>query len=361
MIRLRIGVHVGDVIHKDDQVIGDCVNIAARMEPLAESGGICLSEDVARQIYNKIDLPLISLGKGELKNIKLPIKIYKVVLPWEKKSITYSSIKSVLKRKKYILITFTITILMIWVVFFSKISLLISPSIDGVELNDHVLSGKYVEEALTDLRERNYNRAITKLDQAVRVDPSNSLAWSTMAAVSIYRNDFKQAIEQSQKALTLDNNNSDAYYNLAYAQEETGDKEKALDNYAAAIKIDSLFTRAYSALGNLLIELDRAEEAIKILRISEQKTPQSDYMFLISKNLGKAHYYLHQYDSAISYFNLSLKTQTVEMPETWYYLGLCYQETGDSDKRDEALSYYLTIEPDAQKKARAQAIIDAKK
>jgi serine/threonine protein kinase/Tfp pilus assembly protein PilF len=361
MIRLRIGVHVGDVIHKDDQVIGDCVNIAARMEPLAEPGGICLSEDVARQIYNKIDLPLISLGKGELKNIKLPVKIYKVVLPWGKKTFDYASIKSALKKKKYGLIFVPITILLIWLVFFSKINIMNSIHEDGADSENQILSDKYVEEALTDLRERNYNRAITKLDQAVRVDPSNSLAWSTMAAVSIYRNDFKQAIEQSQKALTLDNNNSDAYYNLAYAQEETGDKEKALDNYAAAIKIDSLFTRAYSALGNLLIELDRAEEAIKILRISEQKTPQSDYMFLISKNLGKAHYYLHQYDSAISYFNLSLKTQTVEMPETWYYLGLCYHETGDTDKKDEALRYYLTLEPDEQKRVKAHAILDAKK
>jgi class 3 adenylate cyclase len=90
-INVRIGIHAGDVIHKDHQVLGDCVNIAARMEPLAEPGGICLSEDVARQIYNKIDLPIKSLGKGELKNIKLPIKIYKVVLPWEKSSVTFQS------------------------------------------------------------------------------------------------------------------------------------------------------------------------------------------------------------------------------------------------------------------------------
>ena len=80
-IQIRIGVHVGDVIHRDRQVVGDCVNIAARMEPLAEPGGICLSEDVARQIFNKIDLAVKSLGKEELKNIRTPIHIFKVVLP----------------------------------------------------------------------------------------------------------------------------------------------------------------------------------------------------------------------------------------------------------------------------------------
>jgi len=83
-IQIRIGLHVGDVIFKDRDVYGDGVNIASRIEPLAEPGGICLSEDVARQIQNKIEHQLIRLGKGELKNIDLPVNIYRIVLPWTK-------------------------------------------------------------------------------------------------------------------------------------------------------------------------------------------------------------------------------------------------------------------------------------
>jgi TolB-like protein/class 3 adenylate cyclase/Tfp pilus assembly protein PilF len=86
-IRLRIGLHVGDVVHTGKYVHGDGVNIAARLEPLATPGGICLSEDVARQIQNKTDLPLRKLGRGELKNIQLPVEIYKIVLPWEKRRL----------------------------------------------------------------------------------------------------------------------------------------------------------------------------------------------------------------------------------------------------------------------------------
>jgi len=85
-IKLRIGLHLGDVVHTGKNVHGDGVNIAARVEPLAEPGGICLSEDVARQIQNKIDVPLERLGKGELKNIQLPVQIYRVVLPWQKQA-----------------------------------------------------------------------------------------------------------------------------------------------------------------------------------------------------------------------------------------------------------------------------------
>ncbi len=85
LIEIRIGLHVGDVVFKERDVYGDGVNIASRIEPLAEPGGVCISEDVARQIQNKMQYPLVKLGKGELKNIELPVNIYRIDLPWKKK------------------------------------------------------------------------------------------------------------------------------------------------------------------------------------------------------------------------------------------------------------------------------------
>jgi TolB-like protein/Tfp pilus assembly protein PilF len=63
-------------------VHGDGVNIAARMEPLATPGGICVSEDVARQVRNKVPYPIVKLGKEKLKNIAMPMEVYNVLLPW---------------------------------------------------------------------------------------------------------------------------------------------------------------------------------------------------------------------------------------------------------------------------------------
>jgi TolB-like protein/class 3 adenylate cyclase/Flp pilus assembly protein TadD len=83
-LRIRIGLHVGDVVHQGKHVHGDGVNIAARIEPCASPGGICLSEDVARQLQNKTEISVVKLGRGELKNIKLPVNIYRIVLPWER-------------------------------------------------------------------------------------------------------------------------------------------------------------------------------------------------------------------------------------------------------------------------------------
>ncbi|MGZ5133808.1 MAG: tetratricopeptide repeat protein [Flavitalea sp.] len=81
-IRLRIGLHIGDVVYVDNHVHGDGVNIAARLEPLAVPGGICISEDVARQIRNKVPYPVIQLPAEKLKNISMPMDIFCIALPW---------------------------------------------------------------------------------------------------------------------------------------------------------------------------------------------------------------------------------------------------------------------------------------
>jgi adenylate cyclase len=100
-IQIRIGLHVGDVVFKQSDVYGDGVNIASRIEPLAEPGGICLSEDVARQIQNKIAYQLVRLGKGELKNIDMPVNIYRIVLPWMKQgSGPVERLRFMVSRKK---------------------------------------------------------------------------------------------------------------------------------------------------------------------------------------------------------------------------------------------------------------------
>ncbi|MFQ5927272.1 MAG: adenylate/guanylate cyclase domain-containing protein, partial [Terriglobia bacterium] len=89
-IQIRIGLHVGDMVMQENDVFGDGVNIASRIEPLAEPGGICLSEQVFDQIRNKIEEPTVRLGKGELKSIQVPVEIYRIVLPWERGRVPFS-------------------------------------------------------------------------------------------------------------------------------------------------------------------------------------------------------------------------------------------------------------------------------
>src|SRR5881296_1129395 len=82
-VLLRIGVHLGDVIHRENDVYGDAVNVASRIEPLATTGGVCVTVQVYDQIRNKFEFPLLSIGKTELKNLVGKVEVYRVVLPWE--------------------------------------------------------------------------------------------------------------------------------------------------------------------------------------------------------------------------------------------------------------------------------------
>ncbi len=83
-IELRIGIHIGDVVHRGGDVYGDGVNIASRIQAVAGAGGICVSTDVERQIHNALEARLKKLVPTELKNIHVPMDLYRIVLPWEK-------------------------------------------------------------------------------------------------------------------------------------------------------------------------------------------------------------------------------------------------------------------------------------
>jgi adenylate cyclase len=81
-INVRIGIHLGDVQREGTDILGDSVNIASRIEPLAEPGGVCLSAQVFDQVHNKVACPLEKLGSKTLKGVREPIDVYRVVLPW---------------------------------------------------------------------------------------------------------------------------------------------------------------------------------------------------------------------------------------------------------------------------------------
>src|SRR5205809_1290322 len=83
-IEVRIGIHIGDVVHRDGDVYGDGVNIASRIQAVAGPGGICVSMDVERQIHSALEARLTKLAPTELKNIHVPMDLYRIVLPWEK-------------------------------------------------------------------------------------------------------------------------------------------------------------------------------------------------------------------------------------------------------------------------------------
>ncbi len=92
-IQFRVGIHVGDVVEESDgDLMGDGVNIAARLEGVAKPGAICLSEDAYRQVKGRLELAINDLGPAQLKNIAEPVRVYalKVDAPAHAKVLTPS-------------------------------------------------------------------------------------------------------------------------------------------------------------------------------------------------------------------------------------------------------------------------------
>jgi len=86
-IELRIGVHLGDVEQREDDIFGDAVNIASRVQPAAEEGGVALSQQVFDQVRNKLALPLEKLGPMTMKGVRFPMDVYRIVFPWSARTV----------------------------------------------------------------------------------------------------------------------------------------------------------------------------------------------------------------------------------------------------------------------------------
>jgi adenylate cyclase len=77
-LQFRIGVHLGDLVIEGDEIFGDGINIAARLEALAEPGGVCASSAVVEQVRGKVDAVIEDIGEQALKNIPVPIRVYRL-------------------------------------------------------------------------------------------------------------------------------------------------------------------------------------------------------------------------------------------------------------------------------------------
>ena len=88
VMAFRMGINLGDVIRKGRHLYGNSINIAARLESLAEAGGIHISGAVYDQVASRLKLPYVYLGEQVLKNISQPVRVYRIDIPTETRSLT---------------------------------------------------------------------------------------------------------------------------------------------------------------------------------------------------------------------------------------------------------------------------------
>ncbi len=91
---LRVAVHLGDVEHRDGDVYGDAVNIASRIQSLADPGGVCITQQVYDHVRNSDEFRTVALGQNQLKNMRTPTQVYTVLPSAETTKPTKSERKS---------------------------------------------------------------------------------------------------------------------------------------------------------------------------------------------------------------------------------------------------------------------------
>lgn len=194
--------------------------------------------------------------------------------------------------------------------------------------------------------------------QAIHSDSGFASAWSNLASVAFWEDEFNQALDYTFHAVESDPKNALVAYNMAIQSWDRGLQVQAVEWFRKAIQMDSLFTQASSALGALYNELQRPSEAILVLQKSLTLVPNSEYNFLIYKNLAEAHYQLNQYDRALGYLGQS-KSLAPEFPETEKCYARLYEATGEAEMSIQHWQRYMILEQDSLQRAMAQHHLDS--
>jgi class 3 adenylate cyclase len=270
-IQIRIGLHLGDVVYRENDVLGDGVNVASRIEPLAKPGGICLSQQVYDQVHNKFTGRFVRLGAVDLKNIQAPLNIYRLVRPGDKhRWLVSDRLAFRFRRKKARVLAaaallFLFAGLVLWQVFLkSRLdsrALFQSAKILAEHSSGH-LEGK-----------ENNPRIIDLLERTVKADPNFAEAYADLALAYIIRLFLyapqDKALEEKaywavDRALSLNPNLPAAYLargRLKWTPFHHFPHEGAINDFKHALALDPSLDEAHHYLGLVFLHVGLMEEA----------------------------------------------------------------------------------------------------
>jgi class 3 adenylate cyclase len=270
-IQIRIGLHMGDVVYRENDVFGDGVNIASRIEPLAKPGGICLSQQVYDQVHNKFAGKFIKLGAVTLKNIQTPLNVYRLLLPWEKGRSAFANQLAFRVRQKKTRATATAVLVLLfllmagWQIYLKGRSNARALFQEAKVLAAH--SSSHLEGRV------NNPKVIALLEKAVKADPNFAEAYAELALAYVIRL-FLYAPEEKEleakaylavdRALSLKPKLPVAYLargRLKWTPFNHFPHEDAINDFKHALALDPNLDEAHHYLGLVFVHIGLIEEA----------------------------------------------------------------------------------------------------
>jgi len=327
-MEFRIGINLGDVIEEGDRIYGDGVNLAARIESIADPGSICISGSAYEQIKSKLALGYEDLGERPVKNVSEPVRVYRIPID-ARSSVKANRGRGIVDRKRYNLALGT-TIVLLIVLGLAAASYYkpkpssapeitarnaatgpperaeptpsVSPADSGRALELVTIgSGSFfagTKEGVAKAREM--------FEKATELDPRIAYAHAFLGASHLMEYIFKWSIdpeslelslESLQTAISIDDSSSFAHVWLANAYRQKGLIEKAIDEAEKGISLNPDDSFGYLMLGSIFNGLGRAEEALTNIRLALRLSPDRGAMVLTE--LAWAYRGVGQYGDAI--------------------------------------------------------------
>ena len=269
----RIGINLGDVIEKEGRLYGDGVNIAARLEALADAGGICISRQVYDQVKRKLPLEFEYMGEREVKNISEPVRVYRVVMAgttvYQQESVTGREVST--------------------------------EPIDDLSRQ----AQKYISRFTPD----DFGKAVASLTQSIQSNPSN--AWAHGALAYVYWEGFHQGWFQhlgvsffdarllAREHLNAAAEHSSVFMHIVLSEIHLYRRqfEIAMAEAEKAVAIEKDDPICAANLAYILITANRGAEAIDICEKALQRNPANAGSFYFRK--GLAYFTLGRYAEAV--------------------------------------------------------------
>jgi len=379
-ISLRIGIHVGDVVIDGDEVYGDGVNVASRLEPLSAPGGVNISGRVYDDLKNHKDISVESLGEIELKNVKDPMSVYalsgKDLVVSQLPDSAYGAVTQEVftKPASKKLMPWALGAVVLLIFFFAKGWFSGESSITEVTADENSLAVLVIDnssdpedpQGLTQMisvrRSGNTIRITAQLinartdqhlwaetydrslDDIFKIQSDVALKIATALSASLTAQEEKRINEKPTESIEAYELYLKGKYR--YEQRETNEDLKiARRLLQRAVQIDSNFVDPRVVLGRSYQEVGEYEYAMDFFRealaVAERIGSQSGVASVLL-NIGEVHWKRSEYAEAVDYYNrsldisLELNDRKLES-ETLNNIGVIYALRGDLDN---ALDYF---------------------
>lgn len=286
----RIGINIGDIIVEGDDIYGDGVNVAARLEALAEPGGICVSRTVFNHVKGKVQVGFKDFGAQKVKNIPEPVQTFMVVLEPSNSKHWQVANGTAKQRLRPMALSVTLVVVMalsgglFWLNPWGVVSpeRPQAPTTNNLEAYDYFQRAE--KAARTGFRPQ-LRKALTLYEKAIELDPDYSKAFAADARTAAYvmRNNYddvlpgpmarKRAYEHASRALEIDPEASLPFSVLAILQVTDGRHNEALKSAERAVALDPGLADAQAALSRVLTFSGRHAEAIVAIEIAMKLNP----------------------------------------------------------------------------------------